>query len=82
MLSLSQKDCMRCLSCTAFAVLLNLVIPHVIKMLVKNPDKSNVLGRIGANVVDRASHPLESSIVLALLVFVGCCLGKVFPLFK
>jgi len=52
------------------------------KMLVKSPDRSNVLGRMVGNVVDRADHPLESSVVLAVMVFVACCLGKCFPLFK
>jgi hypothetical protein len=52
------------------------------KMLVKSPDKSNFLGRVAANIIDRADHPLESSVVLALMVFVACCLGICFPLFK
>ena len=82
MFKLSQKDCMHCLTCTAFAVLLNLVVPYVMKMLVPAPDRSNVLGRVAGNIVDRAGYPLESSVVLALMVFAACCLGKLFPLFK
>ena len=82
MVKLSQKDCMHCLCCVAFVVALNLVVPYVMKMFVKSPDRSNVLGRMVGNVVDRADHPLESSVVLAVMVFVACCLGKCFPLFK
>ena len=82
MIMLTQKNYMHCLCCVAFAVALNLVVPYVMKMLVKSPDKSNFLGRVAANVVDRADHPLESSVVLALMVFVACCLGICFPLFK
>ena len=81
MLKLSQKDCMHCLCCVAFVVALNLVVPYVMKMFVK-PDRSNLLGRMAGNIVDRADHPLESSVVLAVMVFVACCLGKCFPLFK
>jgi hypothetical protein len=82
MLNLTQKDCMLCLSCVAFAVLVNLVVPYVVRMVVQSPDRSNVVGRIVGNVVDRADHPLESSVVLALMVFVACCLGKSFKLFN
>jgi hypothetical protein len=82
MFKLTQKDCLHCLSCVAFAVLLNLVVPYVMKLLVKSPDRSNVLGRVAGNIADRAEHPLESSVVLALMVFVACCLGQSFPLFR
>ena len=82
MFILSQKDCLYCLSCTAFAVLLNLVVPYIMKMIVKSPNNSYVLGRMAENVIARADHSLESSIVLAIIVFTACGLGKTFPLFK
>lgn len=82
MLKLTQKDCMHCMCCVAFVVVLNLVVPYVIKMIVPSPDRSTLLGRIAGNVIDRADHPLESSVVLAIMVFIACCLGKCFPLFK
>ena len=82
MLKLTQKDCMHCLCCVVFVVALNLVVPYVMKMCVSSPDRSTVLGRMVGNVVDRAEYPLETSVVLAVMVFVACCLGKCFPLFK
>lgn len=81
MMKLGKKDYMCCLTCVAFAVLLNLVLPYVLKLL-PAPDRSNVFGRVVGELADRGSHPLESSLALAVLVFSACCLGKAFPLFK
>ena len=82
MINFTQKDCMHCLTCVAFAVFLNLVVPYLMKMTVKSPNKSFFLGRMADNVIARAEHPVESSFVLAIFVFTACCLGKCLPLFK
>ena len=80
-MKLAKKDYMCCLSCVAFAVLINLVVPHLLKLL-PAPDRSNVFGRFVAHIADRAAHPVESSVTVALFVFAACCFGKMYPLFK
>tara|TARA_B100001094_G_scaffold314118_1_gene352665 strand:+ start:477 stop:722 length:246 start_codon:yes stop_codon:yes gene_type:complete len=81
-MKLSGKDCLHCLTCVVFAVILNLVVPHLVKMLVKHPNEHDVFGRLALHFGNHAEHPVTSSIVLALMVFFGCCLGKMFPLFQ
>jgi hypothetical protein len=81
MMKLGKKDYMGCLTCVAFAVLLNLVVPQLLKLL-PAPDRSNVFGRFVAHVADRAAYPVESSVTVAVFVFGACCVGKMFPLFK
>jgi hypothetical protein len=80
-MKLGKTDMMNCLTCVAFAVLLNLVLPQLLKLL-NLPKGNNVLSRFVSHLTDRAAHPVESSVAVAVFVFAGCVLGKMFPLFK
>jgi hypothetical protein len=79
-MKMTKKDYLCCLTCVAFAVLLNLVLPYVLKLvpLTGSDPVSEALRRMQ----DNAHHPVSSSLCLAVYVFVACCLGKMFPLFK
>ena len=80
MVKLSKKDYMCCLTCVAFAVLLNLVVPHVAKLV--NVSGSDPLSQAVRRIQDSADQPIASSLVIAFYVFGACCLGFAFPLLK